>query len=536
MVGRSEAIGNFVVEWIGDWWRLARAGFALARRDALFPRQYRDRLPALLRFGAAIASFGVRADSRLGLRLAQALEELGPAFIKLGQFLATRPDLIGVEAAQDLSGLKDRVRPFSLEQAKAILVAELGDAAGGLSPLQPPVASASIAQVHKVSVRDTGNRGIDAPQTLALKILRPHIGRTLQRDFRALRRGARFLEKFVPQSRRLEPVALIDVVAREAERECDLRLEAGSADELAGYYRADGYASAPRIDWHRTTKQILAMEWMSGRQLTDPEAFAAGPDGVGLDRKQLAASVICTFLASALDHGMFHADFHEGNLIVQPDGQLGVVDFGIVGRLGPAERRYLAEILWGFIQRDYRRLAEVHFEAGYVPAHHSVAEFASALRSVGEPIFGLTADQVSMSQLLLHLWDVTHFFDMRLRKELVLLQKTMVQAEGVARSIDPQLDIWKISRPIVEAWMKRELGPRGQVQHFWERAKKGLQALDQLPDRLAQWPAATASDDRASSFSRDRRSAHKLAAPLWWIAIALIALAASSIWQVLQNR
>lgn len=455
--------------YLGDLWRLLHAGFVLARHDALVPREFRARLPLALRIFAACLRIGAGGETggartRPGQRLARALVRLGPAYIKLGQFLATRPDLIGATAASDLSQLKDKLPAIPPARLRATLIAELGEAAEALLPLPPASAAASVAQIHRVTLA--------GGEAIALKMLRPGIARRIARDFRALRRGARIIERLVAESRRLAPPALIDVVARAAERECDLRLEAAAADELGAIYRDSGFARAPRVKWELSKRGVLALSWEDGVALTDREGLARRD----FDRKALAASVIRCFLASALDHGIFHADFHEGNLLLGPENELVVVDFGIVGRLGVGERRYLAEILWGFINRDYARLAEVHFEAGYVPAHHSRAEFASALRAVGEPIFGKTADQVSMSQLLLHLWDVTHLFDMRLRPELALLQKTMVQAEGVARAIDPELDIWAVSRPIVEAWVRRELGPRGQARRLMTELRAGLRA------------------------------------------------------------
>ena len=264
------------------------------------------------------------------------------------------------------------------------------------------------------------------------------------------------------------------------ERELDLRLEAGAAAEFAEVAAKDGFLKVPEIDWARSAKRVMTLTWIEGVPLTD----VAGLDRRGADRPALAIAVTRGFLAAALDHGFFHADMHEGNLIYGEDGHLWVVDFGIMGRIGAKERRYLAEILWGFLRRDYRRVAEVHAEAGYIPAKYSIEDFGQALRAIGEPILGKTADQVSMSRLLLQLFDVTHLFGMHLRPELVMLQKTMVQVEGVARALDPKHDIWGAARPIVERWVRRELGVEGIAKRGMDEALVGFAALRQLPQTL----------------------------------------------------
>jgi ubiquinone biosynthesis protein len=292
---------------------------------------------------------------------------------------------------------------------------------------------------------------------------------------------ARGIEFFAPRSRRLEPVQFVETVSMALERELDLRLEAGAAAEFAEVAARDGFLKVPEIDWARSAKRVMTLTWIDGVPLTD----VSGLERRGADRPALAIAVTRGFLAAALDHGFFHADMHEGNLIYGDDGQLWVVDFGIMGRIGAKERRYLAEILWGFLRRDYRRVAEVHAEAGYIPSKHSVEEFAQALRAIGEPILGKTADQVSMSRLLLQLFDVTHLFGMHLRPELVMLQKTMVQVEGVARGLDPKHDMWGAARPIVERWVRRELGVEGVAKRAAEEAATGFAALRRLPQTLA---------------------------------------------------
>lgn len=462
---------------LADYGRLLRAGTALARHDVILPGEYHDRLPFPAKLaGKTLRIFGGRAKGRQGERLATALEKLGPAYIKLGQFLATRPDVFGVETTTDLSRLKDKIPPFSMKAAQKALVEEFGETeAARLFPELPePIAAASLAQVHRLQTDDGA---------MAVKILRPGVETMIGRELRAMKRAARTVERVNVESRRLEPVAFTDTVAVSMEKELDLRLEAGGADEMRELSFKAGYFHIPQVDWERSGKRVLTTEWVDGKSLTDPEA-ANTP---GIDRPALANSITRGFLDHAIHHGVFHADMHEGNMIVTPDGRLALVDFGIIGRIGLTERRFLAEILWGFLRRDYYRVAEVHFEAGYVPADKSVGDFAQALRSVGEPIHGKSASDVSMGRLLLQLLDFTHTFGMHLRPELVLLQKTMVQVEGVARAIDPGHDIWSAAEPIVKDWITQNLGPAGAAKLIAQNVKEVADRLKRLPEVMDQF-------------------------------------------------
>ena len=464
---------------LGDYYRLLRAGTSLARHDVILPGEYHTRLPAPAKFaGKVLRIFGGGAKGRPGERLAKALEKLGPAYIKLGQFLATRPDVFGVETTTDLSRLKDKVPPFAMEKARAALSEEFGEAAGELFPdLSEPVAAASLAQVHRLETSG-GSK--------AVKILRPGVERLIENELSAMSRAARTIERVSAGSRRLEPVAFTSTVADSMRKELDLRLEAGGLDEMRAVSEEDGFYIIPDVDWERSSKRVLTMNWLDGKPLTDPSAL----DGAHINRSELANKITRGFLSHAIKHGVFHADMHEGNMIILPDGNLGLIDFGIIGRIGMEERRFLAEILWGFIKRDYQRVAEVHFEAGYVPADKSVGDFAQALRSVGEPIHGKDASEVSMGKLLLQLFDFTHQFGMHLRPELVLLQKTMVQVEGVARAIDPTHDIWTAAEPIVGEWVKTEFGPAGAAKFVAASAKDIADRLKRLPAVMDQLEAS----------------------------------------------
>ena len=474
----------------GSALRLVEAGWTLSRHDALLPREYAALAPAPARAAAALLrtlAGGGRAPGRPGERLGRAFEALGPTAIKLGQLLSTRADVFGEEVAADLSRLKDRLPAFPVEEARALVAASLGRPVDAVyARFEPAVAAASVAQAHPAVLHD-GRR-------VAVKVLRPGVEAAIARDVRAMRFAARLAERHLPVSRRLEPLAFTAAVARSLELETDLRLEAAAASEMGEVMAGDGLMSAPAVVWEGVGRRVLTLEWVRGRPLSDP-AVLADPT---LDRKALAAGVIRAFLTQALDHGVFHADLHEGNLFVEAPAKLHAVDFGIVGRLGPAERRFLAEILWGFLQRDYRRVAEVHFEAGYVPRVHAVDDFAQALRAVGEPIFGRPAREVSMGRLLGQLFEVTGLFDMHLRPELVLLQKTMTTVEGVSRRLDPDSDIWKAARPIVQRWVARELSPVARARDF---ALRGVRVLEALERRIeAPPPPVVALERRNGGF------------------------------------
>jgi ubiquinone biosynthesis protein len=469
--------------------------WVLIRADALAPREVDPLLPAGARALARLLRLFRGREGRTGRpgeRLAGALERLGPVGIKLGQFLSTRADIFGAQFADDLSRLKDRLPPFALEIAKAEVAAALGKPLEAVfASFEEALGSASLAQAHRATLAGGG-------KAVAVKVLRPGIEARVAADADALRAAARLAEAWAPAARRLEPAAFAETVVRALELELDLRFEAAGADELRAVMAADSFMRAPPVVWEGVARRVLTLEWATGAPLSDPAALATP----GLDHKLLADNVIRAFLAQALDHGVFHADLHEGNLFVQAPARLTAVDFGIVGRLGPGERRYLAEILWGFIRRDYPRVAKVHFDAGYVPGHHDPAAFAQALRAVGEPVIGAKASDVSMGRLLAQLFEITALFDMRLRPELVLLQKTMVTVEGVARRIDPEHDIWAAAEPVVARWIARELSPAARFRDLVRDGRAALSALAKMAEVAAPAeldPPAPATAEPATS-------------------------------------
>jgi ubiquinone biosynthesis protein len=514
--------------------RLGRAGYIFAREGvfgAIDPALVPPAARPLIRFARLIER---PTSGAAEMRLSTALTRLGPSYVKLGQFLATRPDVVGAALARDLERLQDQMAPFPQAEAEAAVAASLGrPVRAAFTSFGPAVAAASIAQVHRAEVATaTGNRAV------AVKVLRPGIERSFRADLQAFTYVARHAEELSAEARRLRLIEVIDTLRRSVAVEMDFRLEAAALSEMAENTKDDPDFRVPAVDWDRTSKDVLTLEWIEATPLSDRARLLAK----GFDLPQLARSLIQTFLRHALRDGFFHADMHPGNLFVDDDGRLIAVDFGIMGRLGAKERLFLAEILYGFIRRDYRRTAEVHFEAGYVPPTHSVESFAQAIRAIGEPIHNRTAEDISMAKLLTLLFEVTGLFDMRTRPELLLLQKTMVVVEGVARSFDPKLDMWSIAEPVVGEWMTRHLGPAGRVETAVAGAgeigrligsapsllTRGARVLDQLDDNtrdgLVLSPQTIAAIGKAEA-RRNRLGTVALwaiAALLLWIVILLV--------------
>ncbi|MGD9836213.1 MAG: 2-polyprenylphenol 6-hydroxylase [Afipia sp.] len=457
--------------------RLARAGYVFAR-EGVFGFADPSAMPPQAQFAVRMARLIERRGAASSGKLSRALTRLGPTYVKLGQFLATRPDVVGVGMARDLEHLQDRLPPFPQAQAESV-VADAFDkpVAQVFASFGEPVAAASIAQVHRAEIEQDGVR-----KTVAVKVLRPNVGGRFRRDLGDFMFAARQMEAVSAEARRLRPIEIVDTLARSVAMEMDLRLEAAALSEMAENTRDDPDFRVPTVDWDRTSHHVLTMEWIDGIALNDRAKLEAAQ----IDLPDLGRKVIQNFLRHALRDGFFHADMHPGNLFVDESGRLVAVDFGIMGRLGPKERRFLAEILLGFITRDYRRVAEVHFEAGYVPAHHSVENFAQAIRAIGEPIHNRAADEISMAKLLSLLLEVTGLFDMRTRPELIMLQKTMVVVEGVARGFDPKLDIWTTADPVVREWIARNLGPVGQIEGMVHGAGDLGKVLAGLPTIAAR--------------------------------------------------
>jgi ubiquinone biosynthesis protein len=504
---------------IAAYFRLLRAGFVLAREGALSlvdPGLLPGWSRPLVAIGRVVERGAVRRTGRAE-RLSRALNRLGPTYVKFGQSLSTRPDIVGVQLAADLSALQDRMEPFDPALVPGLLAEALGDKAAALTEISPPIAAASIAQVHRAMLRPVGG----APRIVAVKILRPGVRRRFAADLESFLAAATLGEALIPALRRLKPVEVVRTLERSARLELDLRLEAASIAEMTGNIAKDEGFAVPEVIWDQTSDSVLTTQFIDGIALSD----TAGLDAAGFDRKALAITLLQSFLKHAIRDGFFHADMHPGNLFAErATGGLVAVDFGIMGRLSPAERRFLADILYGFITRDYQRIAERHFEIGYVPADQSVADFTLALRAIGEPLHGRTVRDISMAKVLGQLFAVTEMFAMQTRPELVLLQKNMVLVEGVSRLLDPDLDLFTAAEPFVGAWVRRQVGPLGRIEELAEDFGAGYAALKRLPGLVEKADALfdQYQADRAERMAAYRRSR---TAVLWLGGMAIVLVA-----------
>ena len=447
-------------------WRLLKWGRTLARHGALRGIERDLNTPPQVRRLTRIARFGTIQPPVPDY--AAAFQAIGPAAIKLGQTLATRPDLVGEEAARNLLSLQDSLPPVPYAQIEAQIAASfeqpLDQVFAAIDPV--PVGSASIAQVHK-AVTSEG-------RTVAIKVLRPGIRERFAEDIDTYEWAAAHLEALGGEARRLRPRLTIANFKRWTLRELDLRREAASASELAEAMGGfEGYC-VPSIDWDRTNGRVMTIEWIDGIKISDIEALRAA----GHDMPALAKRLVLAFLTQAISAGFFHADMHQGNLFVRPDGTIVAIDFGIMGRIDRRARQWLAEILYGLTTGNYRRVAEIHFEAQYVPGHHSVDEFATALRAVGEPMRGKPVSELSVGQMLDGLFAITRDFDMQTQPHLLLLQKTMVMVEGIATLLDPKINMWDVSAPYVRGWIRDELGPEAALA---DRIREDVETLLRLP-------------------------------------------------------
>lgn len=404
--------------------------------------------------------------------LSRAIQALGPAYIKFGQILSTRPDIVGPDFSTQLKVLQDRLPAFSVEEARKIIEADLQAPIETLfSTFDPPVAAASIAQVHSAIDAVTGKK-------IAVKVLRPGIERAFERDIKAFYTAAYIMEKLSVGSRRLRPHAVVAHFEGVVTKEMDLRLEAAAAAEFENNVKPDEGFDIPRVIWPFCNKRVMATEWVDGTPMGDVEALVAK----GHDLTHLSETLIQTFLRHALRDGYFHADMHQGNLRVADDGTIVAIDFGIMGRLDPQSRRTYAKILYGFLEQDYDLAAQAHYDARYLPVDTDLPAFSQALRAIGGPIFGQDATRISMGRLLAQLLEVTERFGMETRTELILLQRTMVVVEGVARSLDPHANIWRAAKPVVESWIRYYIGPQALLKDLLRTAQVLSDISPQLPE------------------------------------------------------
>ena len=493
-------------------WTTARL---LARHDALFPLEYLDVAPAVVRAARWISRRD--AEGRPGQRLARALNEAGPSFIKLGQILATRSDLLGEELAADLSDLQDRLPPFSGAEARVAIETEFDEPVADMFAKfdDTPVAAASIAQVHFAVTNDG--------REVAVKVLRPDIEEAFARDLDLLHWGADLIERTRPDLRRLKPREVVATLATTVEMEMDLRFEAAAAVEIAENFEGDTDFKVPNVDWGRTGQRVMTTERIAGVSLDDRD----GIEAAGYDPLDVTAKAARVTFKQVFRDGFFHADVHPGNLFVTPDGDIAAVDFGIMGRLDIRTRRVLGEMLLAFLMRDYRRAAEVHFEAGWIPADQSVDAFTQACRSIAEPILDKPQNEISIARLLGQLFQITETFQMETQPELLLLQKTMLVAEGTARKLSPDANMWMLARPLIKEWMEQTLGPEARVRDAFEGIASTVNKLPSVMERLEE-SANMISGGRVrlhpetiKQLRRDSRS-DGVVRSLWFAAIFLL--------------
>jgi ubiquinone biosynthesis protein len=447
---------------------------------------------------------------------------MGPSFIKLGQLLATRADIFGEEITVDLASLQDRLPPFPGAEARAAIEAEFGRPLEALfaSFDETAIAAASIAQVHFARTAD----GHD----VAVKVLRPGVAAAFARDLDLFLWLAGLIERLYPPSRRLKPVEIVQTLAEVVNFEMDLRFEAAAASELGENFAGDPSFRVPRIDWARTGRGVLTLERIAGIRIDDRAALLAA--GHQIDR--LLGEAAAAFFNQVFRDGFFHADLHPGNMFVEASGAIVVVDFGIMGRLDRATRYYLADMLIGFLSGDYRRVAEVHFDAGYVPSTRSIDAFTQACRAIGEPILGRPLQEISVARLLAQLFRVTEQFEMETQPQLLLLQKTMVLVEGVGRRLDPEVNIWALARPPIEAWMRDNRGPEAQLRQrletladIVERLPRLIRSLDTLVGDMSRDGVILHAESIAAHAAEQAKRAYLAVVPLWLAAAALIAIA-----------
>jgi ubiquinone biosynthesis protein len=506
--------------------RLLNIARTLARHGALEPFEAAlsgaGVAPAVIRAARLFSRPLVTVKGRPGERLAAALVQLGPAFIKFGQMLSTRADLIGEQIASDLSTLQDQLAPFPAAAARATIAQELGRPVEELFLTfdDRPVSAASIAQVHLATIEPTD----EIPSgEVAVKVLRPGIEAALARDIDLLRWLAELTERAQPRLRRLKPVDVVDTFAETVKTEMDLRLEAAAAAELAANFAQDPTYLVPPIDWRLTARRVMTQQRIAGIPIDDREALLAG----GHNIREVLSKAAAIFFNQVFRDGYFHGDQHPGNMFVDSAGRIGVVDFGIMGRLDRATRFYLADMLLGFLNRDYRRVAEIHFDAGYVPPHQSLESFAQACRSIGEPIFGRPLQEISFARVLGQLFQLAEGFEMEVQPQLLLLQKNMLMAEGVSRRLDPELNTWTLAQPLIEVWMRENRGPEARLKDALNDAVRIIRRLPYMADRVEQLVTSVSREGvKVDPESLARAGQGPGRGTIWALWIALAALAA----------
>jgi len=463
-----------VIRAVRNIFRVVRIARTLSRHDALFPLDALHLPDASRRLiGIVAGSPKPSADRRPGQRLTEALQELGPSFVKFGQSLSTRADLVGEDVAADLAELQDHLPPFPAQQARQIIESEFEQPVEALYSEfeEEAVAAASIAQVHYAVTTE----GLP----VAVKVLRPGVEEAFQRDLDLFYWLAEIIERLQPAFRRLRPVDIVRTFNETVDLEMDLRLEAAAASELREHFEDEPTYRVPEIDWQRTQRQVLTAERIHGIPIDDRESLIEA----GHDLEEIAGRTLIVFLKQVFRDGFFHADMHAGNLFVDEDGNIVAVDFGIMGRLDRETRRFVAELLLAFLMGDYRRAAEVHFEAGYVPRTKSVEAFTQACRSIGEPILGKPVNEISVARLLAQLFRITETFAMPTQPQLLLLQKTMMMVEGACRRLAPEANFWELSKPFLDEWVTDNLSAEARVRDTIEEAAASARRIPNMLEK-----------------------------------------------------
>lgn len=484
-------------QWVRHISRIIKVGYTLSKHDALMDmlELFGEKSKSL----SKLSKFNRKHDvnGKPETRLVIALQDLGPSFIKIGQALATRPDIIGPEVALDLLKLQDDVPPFSESQAREIIEEDLDASIEELFAEfeKSPIAAASIAQVHIATTLE-GNK-------VAVKVLRPGIARAFGRDLEAFRWLAGIVEFFSHDARRLRPTKVIETIAEVIALEMDLRIEAAAAAELKQNTQDNPYYDVPSVDWERTSRQVLTTNWVDGISFKNLKEIKK----TGLDPNKLAENLVQGFLGQALNDGFFHADLHQGNLFACKGNKVTAIDFGIMGRIDLKTRKGLADILYGFATQDYDRIAKAHFDLGYVPSDQDYTKFKQAIRAIGEPVVGKPLSEISAGRLLGQLFETTSTFNMQTQPQLILLQKTMVTAEGVALNLNPDINMWEVSRPVIEKWVSENLSPIALLK---EGTHTAINALSRLPQILEDTELVIHQMRNMQSKSARRRSSLKL--------------------------
>ena len=458
---------------------LFKLGRKVAKSDILSITSKFQEPPLLIKILFKILSFSFNSKKKIndnkdeGERLSNSLESMGTTFIKLGQFLATRPDIIGEGLSKKLENLQDKLPPFSINEAKEIIKNDLGKGTyDSIINLSNPVAAASIAQVHRAQISDNGTI-----KDVALKILRPNIKKLFNEEIDAMILFAYLVESFIKETKRLKLVEVVFLLKEITNLEMDLRFEAAAANEYSENTKNDVGFRVPEIYWNFTSENVMTLDWVEGVSIRETEELKRR----NLNTEKIAEDIIQNFLRHAVRDGFFHADMHQGNIFIDNDGLIVPIDFGIMGRLDKMSKRFLAEILFGFIQRDYRKVAEVHLVAGLVPTEVPIDDLAQALRSIGEPIFGQAVKDISGGKLLKQLFDVTEKFNMQTQPQLLMLQKTMVVVEGVARKLNPNTNIWTTSKPVLENWLKDTKNPMTTLNETLQNTSEVIKRLPEFP-------------------------------------------------------